>query len=193
MSVTLQAAVHLGKDHTEKLRSTKNQPKKSLRQLFQVTQKLITDPTEITGLTTNEWPQPMCRETTLLTDRAVQFATDKTYVFSDSMLGLGGISDEPVKAWESMINKLFLETRYLKALDRIDGGPMEFEWTNFPGFTTLGILGEIQKMMTESKCEPEQFKGRIIFMSMYDDIDWVKRGNKEHCIANALRVTEYAR
>ena len=47
--------------------------------------------------------------------------------------------------------------------------------------------------MTESKCEPEQLKGRIIFMSMFNDIDWRKRGNKEDCITNALRVTEYAR
>ena len=46
---------------------------------------------------------------------------------------------------------------------------MEFEWTIFPGFTTLGILDEIQKMMAELRCEPEQCKGRIIFMSMYND------------------------
>ena len=62
-------------------------------------------------------------------------------------------------------------TRYLKDLDRIDEEPMELEWTIFPGFTTLGILDEIQKMMTESKCEPDQLKGRIIFMSIYNDID----------------------
>ena len=43
---------------------------------------------------------------------------------------------------------------------------------SFPGFTTLGILDEIQKMMTESKCEPEQFKGRVIFMSVYNNIVW---------------------
>ena len=43
---------------------------------------------------------------------------------------------------------------------------MEFEWKNFPGFTTLGILIEIQKMMAKLKCEPEQFQGRIIFMSI---------------------------
>ena len=46
LSVTLQAVVHLGKDYTQKLRSTMNQPKKSLRQLFQVTERLITDQTE---------------------------------------------------------------------------------------------------------------------------------------------------
>ena len=170
MSVTLQAAVHLGKDYTENLRSTKNQPLKSVKQLFQMAETLITDQTEITGLTTIDWKQPIWKETTLLTNRAVQFATAKTYVFSDSVLCLGGISDDPVQAWESRI-KWFLETRYLQDLDRIDGEPMEFEWKIFPRVTTLGILDEIQKMMTESKCEPEQIKGRIIFMSMFNDID----------------------
>ena len=48
---------------------------------------------------------------TPLTDRAVQFATAKTYVFSDSVLCLGGISTEPDKALESKI-KRFMETRY---------------------------------------------------------------------------------
>ena len=84
LSVSLQAAVHLGKDCTENLRSTQNQPLKSLRQLFQVTERLITDQTEIAGLTTIDWQQLMWTETTQLTDRAVQFATAKTYVFSDS-------------------------------------------------------------------------------------------------------------
>ena len=39
----------------------------------------------------------------------------------------------------------------------------------------MQILAEIQKMMTEMKCEPEQFQGRIIFMSMFYDIVWEKK------------------
>ena len=85
-----------------------------------MTERLITGQTEIAGLTTIDWQQPTWRETTLLTDSAVQFATAKTYVFSDSLLCLGGISDEPGEAWESRI-KWFLETRSLKDLDWIDG------------------------------------------------------------------------
>ena len=108
------------------------------------------------------------------------------------MLCPGRISPEPVKAWESKI-KCFVESRSFRVLDRIDGEPMEFEWKNLSGFTTLGILDETQKMMTELKCEPEHFQGRIIFMSMYNDIDRRKRGNKNNCIANAHRVSEYAR
>ena len=71
VSVTLHAAVHLGVDYTENLRSTKNQPKNSLRLLLHVTQRLITDQTEITGLATIDGQQSMWRETTLLIDRGV--------------------------------------------------------------------------------------------------------------------------
>ena len=45
MSLALEAAVHLGNLYTEKLRSTKNQPLKSLKQLLQVTEKWIMDQT----------------------------------------------------------------------------------------------------------------------------------------------------
>ena len=38
-------------------------------------------------------------------------------------------------------------------------------------------------MMNEMQCEPEQFPGRIIFMSMYNHIVWGEKGNKEMCIA----------
>ena len=72
---------------------------------------------------------------------------------------------------------------------RTDGIRVE----DFPGFT-MGDVDEIHKtMIRELKCEPEHFKGRIIFMSMYNDIERRKRGNREDCIANAHRDTEYAR
>ena len=43
MSVTLNAAVHLGKDYLENLHSAKNQPQQTVKRLFDVTNKLITD------------------------------------------------------------------------------------------------------------------------------------------------------
>ena len=48
-------------------------------------------------------------------------------------------------------------------------------------------------MMTEMKCEPEQFQGRIIFMSMYNDIVQGGKGNREACVAISLMVADYAR
>ena len=104
MSVTLQATVHLGKDYSENLRSIRNQSMRSLKQLFQVTGKLITDQMEITSIPVIDWQQQMWQRTTLLTDKAVQFATANTYVFSDSVLCLGGSSPDPVRAWNDKTN-----------------------------------------------------------------------------------------
>ena len=70
---------------------------------------------------------------------------------------------------------------------------MKFEWKTFHGFTTLQILAEIQNMMSEVKCEPEQLQGLIVFMSMKTDIVERKKGNRETCIANSLIGAEYAR
>ena len=67
---------------------------------------------------------------------------------------------------------------------------MEFEWTIFSGFT---IHEEIPKLMTELQCEPEQFKGRMIFMSMYNDIVWGERGNAEKGESNFREVANHAR
>ena len=113
----------------------------------------------------------MWQRTTSLTDKAVQFATAKTFVFSESALCMGGISSNPVEVRKEKVDS-FVNSRQCKELDRIDGEPMDFECENFPGFTTLQILVEIQNTMTEIKCEFEQFQGRIIFMSMYNDTVW---------------------
>ena len=129
MSVTLQAAVHLARDDSSNVRYVKNQSSKAEEHLLRTTEKLIKEQTEITGLSTINWDQPMWRESSLLCDRAVRIMKSKTNVFSDSMLCLGGISTAPVHAWKDKI-KWYLEIRYLQELDRIDGEQMEFEWKN---------------------------------------------------------------
>ena len=69
--------------------SINNQPKRSLKQCFHAAEKLITDQEELTGIPVIGWQQLTWQRTTLLTDKAVQFATAKTYVFSDSVLCVG--------------------------------------------------------------------------------------------------------
>ena len=75
-------------------------------------------------------------ESPLLCDRAVRIVKSKTYVFSDSVLCMGGISQEPAQAWKDKV-KWYLETRYLKELDRIDREPMKFGW-RFPRIHCIG-------------------------------------------------------
>ena len=72
-----------------------------------------------------------------------------------------------------------IQTTIFKDLNRIDGQPMELEWKIFSGLTTLGILNQTQQMMGELRCEPENLTGRIIFMSMSDDIVWDSKRSDE--------------
>ena len=71
---------------------------------------------------------------------------------------------------------------------------MESRWNSSGKYSqesqrwTLGILEEVQKYMTEL-----QFKGRIIFMSMYVDIAWSERGSTEKCEKKSVTVANYAR
>ena len=92
VSVTLQAAVHFGQDHSQNLRCIKNRPLKSVKQLFRTTEKLIKYQVEITGLSTIDWNQSLWRESSLLCDGAVHIMNPQTYLFADSVLCLGGIS-----------------------------------------------------------------------------------------------------
>ena len=48
----------------------------------------------------------------------------------------------------------------------------------------MEILQKIQKDLHRNT-EPENFEGRIILMSMFNDIEWTKRGNSENCILNS--------
>ena len=61
---------------------------------------------------------------------------------------------------------------------------MENRWSPigkiFPILTTFDLLAQIQEFMKEHKCDPEQFKGRIIFMSMFNDIVWKKKEMKRN-------------
>ena len=91
MTATLQAAVHLGKDYLDNLHSTKNQPRRTVKQVFDVTKKLVRDQKEIQDISEVDWHQSSWKRTTLLTDRAVQYSTAKTYVFSHSVLCMGRI------------------------------------------------------------------------------------------------------
>ena len=72
------------------------------------------------------------------------------------------------------------------------GEPTVFEWNIFPGFTTLQLCGKVTDLLSKGEA-PETFTGRILFMSMFNDISCDGRGNKEECVANAKIVTIFAR
>ena len=77
--------------------------------------------------------------------------------------------------------------------DGINGEPTEFEWNIFPGFTTLQLCGKVNDLLSYLGQTPETFTGRILFMSMFNDISCDRKGNKEECLANARVVKVLAK
>ena len=114
----------------------------------------------------------------------------KVYLFSDSALCLGKIHENPQSniAWEERLTWFKSSSEY-RTLDRIDGEPMEFEWNIFPGYNTLHLSQEVKSLLLRLDETPENLTGRIIFMSMFNDISWRSRDNEKECESNARLVS----
>ena len=63
----------------------------------------------------------------------------------------------------------------------------------FPGFTSIDILIQIQKDLNARQMNPEQVEGRVIYMSMFNGIDWTNNGNSDVCIWNSEQVSDYSK
>ena len=91
------------------------------------------------------------------------------------------MSENPLSnyEWEDRLTWFKSSSQY-RALDTIDGEPMEFEWNIFPGFTTLQLCTKVQESLSKLSVEPEKFTRRIIFfMSMFNDISWRSKDNEK--------------
>ena len=62
-----------------------------------------------------------------------------------------------------------------------------------PGITTLQLCGKVTDLLSRLGETPETFIGRILFMSMFNDISCDRKGNKKECLANARVVKVLAK
>ena len=143
--------------------------------MFEISEKLILEQTsdEIFGVFQISWENSPWKQLSLVNDEEViSLSHAKVYVFSDSVLCLGRVNQNPTSknVWEQQLD-WFKDSSQYRTLDTINGEPMEFEWNIFPGFTTLQLVKEVQKFMNKMR-DPDQFQERIIFMSMFNDIMW---------------------
>ena len=118
----------------------------------------------------------------------------RRFTFSDSVIRLGKMSENPQSnsVWEDKLTWFKSSPQY-RALDTIDGEPTEFEWNIFPGFTTLQLCHKVQEFLSKMSEKPEEFTGRIISMSMFNDISWGSQDNEQERESSANLVSIYAR
>ena len=187
MTATLNAATFMGKNFVEIQIFIMNSEDLTLKQMFDITAKLVSDQDEINCLDKIYWAKNSWRKLSLIGDETIiNLQRTKVYVFSDSLLCLGKILQHPDsnEAWKNRIAGVISVKSY-RDYDGINGEPTEFEWNIFPGFTTLQLCGKINDLLSDLGQTPETFTGRILFMSMFNDISCDRKSNKEECLANA--------
>ena len=195
MAATMNAATFMGKNFVEIQNSIMNSRDLTLKHMFDITSKLVSEQDEINNLDNIQWGKNSWKHLSLIGDETViNLQCTKVYVFSDSVLCLEKIHQHPEsnEAWKKRIEGITTDQSY-RGYDGISGEPTEFEWNIFPGFTTLQLCDKISDLLSDLGQTPESFTGRILYMSMFNDISCEKKDNKEECVANAKVVTTVAK
>ena len=195
MAVTMESAVFMGKNFQNNRNSIVNTADLTLKQMFDISAKSVTEQDEISGLETIGWEKHSWKYLSLIGDeRIINLQRTKVYVFSDSVLCLGKIHQNPEsnEAWKKRIEWITSSQSY-RNFDGINGEPTEFEWNIFPGFDTLQLWDKVKDLLSRSGETLANFKGRILFMSMFNDISCGTKDNEQECLAHARVVSLCAR
>ena len=186
-----------GEECSDNLHSIKNTGKDlTMKQMFDISEELISEQSdEIYGVNSINWGDSSWKHSSLIGDEEViSLLHTKVYIFSDSVLCFGKVNENSQSntVWEDKLTRFKSLPEY-RALDTIDGEPMEFEWNIFPGLTTLQLCHKVQELLSRFSVTPEIFTRRIIFMSVFNDISWGSKDNKTECESNAQLVSLYAK
>ena len=195
MAATMSAATFMGKNFSTIQSVVKNHEDLTLKQMFDVTAQLVINQDEIHGLDKIQWEKYSWTHLSLIHDEVViNLQSTKVYVFSDSVLCLGKVLQHPEcnEAWKNRVAGVRAERSY-RDYDAINGESTEFEWNIFPGFTTLQLCDKISILLSSMGQTPESFTGRILFMSMFNDIFCDGYDNKDECLKKAEFVKTFAK
>ena len=133
MSSTLGASVFMGKNYSDTFHSIKNTGENlTLKKMFEISEQLILKQSdEIFGVSQISWESSPWKQLSLVNDEEViSLSHAKVYVFSDSVLCLGKMNENPQSntVWEDKLT-WFKSSSHNRTLDTIDGDRMELEWT----------------------------------------------------------------
>ena len=196
MAATLNAATFMGKNFSTIQNFIMNSRDLTLKQMFDITAKLVGEQEEINNLDNINWRKNSWRQLSLIGDETViNLQRTKSLCLLRFCVVPRRIFQHPDsnEAWKNRIAGIKAEKSY-RDYDGINGEPTEFEWNIFPGFTTLQLCGKINDLLSDlGEKQPETFTARILFMSMFNDISCDRKGNEEECLANARVVKVLAR
>ena len=151
MAATMNAATFMGKNFMDNQPSIMNSKDLTLKKMFDITSKLVSEQEEIINLDNIHWGKNSWRQLSLIGDETViDLQSAKVYVFSDSVLCLGRVHQYPEsnETWKKRIEWITTDKSY-RDYDGINGEPTEFEWNIFPGLTALQLCHKVQTFTVE--------------------------------------------
>ena len=96
MTVTMESSVFMGKNYLNNCQSIANTTDLTLKQMFDISTRLVSQQDEISGLETIGWENHSWKYLSLIgEERVVNLQRTKVHVFSDSVLCLGKILQSP--------------------------------------------------------------------------------------------------
>ena len=195
MATTLNAVTFMGKNYSTMQNVVQNEDNITLKQMFHITAQTIHNDDEIHCLDKVVYQSNSWTKLSLIKDPVIiGLQSTKVYVFSDSVLCLGKVLQHPEcnEAWKSRVAGVRAERNY-RDFEIVSGESTEFEWNIFPGFTSLQLCDKISDLLSSMGQSPETFTGRILFMSMFNDISCEGKDNKQQCLKYAEFVATFAR
>ena len=106
MSSTLESSVFMGKNYSDIWHSIKNTKDLTMTQMFDISAKLVSEQDEIFGVETIGWENDSWKYLSWIGDeRVISVQRTKIYVFSDYVLCLGKMNENPRSniAWEERL------------------------------------------------------------------------------------------
>ena len=196
MSVTMESTVFMGKDYLNNCHSIKNKKDLTMKQMFDISAKLVSEQDEISGLETIGWENHSWKYLSLIGDeRVINLQRTKVYVFSNSILCLGKILENlPIE--RCMGTKIGMVKKLLKITETLTESTAS-QWNSSGIFSQDSIrcssVKKVIRLLLRLDETPESFTGRIIFMSMFNDTSCGSKDNEKECLANAKLVSLYAK
>ena len=85
--LTLESSVFMVKNYSDNWHSIKNTKDLTMKQMFDISEKLVSDQDEIYGVKTTDWENSSWKYLSLIGDeQIINLQRTKVYVFSDSVL-----------------------------------------------------------------------------------------------------------
>ena len=194
MATTLNAATYIGKNYSTMQNVVQNEENLTLKQMFDVTAQTIHNEDEIYCLDKVVYQKNSWTQLSLINDPVIISLSSprSTYfqilcyvsakffnILNATKLGRTGLQE--------------YEREELQRFEDVKGESTEFEWNIFPGFTSLQLCDRISNLLSSLGQSPETFTGRILFMSMFNDISCNRHDNKVECLKNAEFVKTSAK